>query len=647
MRMGIHTGEAVVEDGDYAGLDVHIASRICEAARGGEILASAATAALADGSLPERCQLIDVGAHHLKGVGEQRLHRVVHPELPGLTARHTRRGELPPDLTAFIGREAEITDLSDALHQSRLVTLVGPGGVGKTRLAVRVAQEVASEFPDGVAFVDLTSTFDERMVSTAIATSLRAQEQPGDTPLDAVMTHLRGRRMLLILDNAEQVAAECGTVVDRLVGSTDSHVVVTSRVALPSQAQTIFTIGPLDIPDAGGPAEHAASVRLFVDRARRVRRPFTRDRANAPPVVAVCRQLDGLPLAIELAAARVGLLTPEQISTELARSLDLVRDRTGARPERHRSLAACVEWSFGLLTPPARALAHRLSVFAGGFDIDAVRAVCSDESLPPDEVLEVLLTLVDASIVTVDERAGRCHMLDTIRHYGAEQLDDADLWRDRHLAWCIDLAGDIASDNEAGALARFDVEHDNIFSAISWSCSSDRPDVAQRILALLWLVLTDRGVVDEMVTAATRALEPSDGKPSSDRSYTLLTLAVGLLNTGDLATALSSCHEAIAIAEQVVGRGARARAHGTRVPAWPGPCRMGQPHAGRAKRGGARGRGALEPGDRRTPVHLSTHDGSAPLQRLHQDRCHLEVAARCRGGATLRPSATNVTRAKV
>lgn len=566
VRIGIHTGEAVFEDGDIAGVDVVIASRVCGAARGGEILVSAATAALTEGALPERVQLVDVGPCELKGIGARRLHRVIHPELPELPARSAVRNQLPPDLTTFIGREAAITDVRDALEHFQLVTLLGAGGVGKTRLAVRVAQELESTFADGVVFVDLTSAVDEHAVATAVSAALRAQEQPGETPLDAAITHLRGRHLLLILDNAEQVAEACGTVADRLVGSTSSRLLVTSRIALRSQAETLIAVEPLETPEAGASPEHAESVRLFVDRARRVRRPFTLDRSNASAVANICRQLDGLPLAIELAAARVGLLTPEQISAELTRSLDLVGDRTGTRPKRHHSLTACVDWSFGLLPPLARTLAHRLTVFSGGFDLAAARAVCTDETLPPDEVLDTLMTLVDASIVTVDDRVGRCRMLDTIRHYAAEGLDDSDVWRDRHIAWCVDLAASIASEDEVGALARLEDEHDNLFSAIESSCSSGRPDAALRMLAALWLVLIDRGVVDEVVTAATRALELTVDEPSTDRVYVQFALALGCLNSGDLETAVSSCHEGIATAELL--EDAEARAWGRNVLGW-------------------------------------------------------------------------------
>lgn len=544
VRMGMHTGEAVVDEDLYTGLDVNVASRICGLARGGEVLVSDTTALLVEGSLPEGAVLIDTGRHELRGAGPRRLHRLQHPDLSGLAALPDAPSAVPTEVTTFIGREASIVDAQRALASSPLVTLIGPGGVGKTRLAGRVARELASSYADGIAFVDLASATDEPSVVATIAGAVGAQELPAVTLLEAIISHLQGRRMLLVLDNAEHVAAGCAAATDRLVEGTSVSILVTSRVALKARAEILVPVEPLTLPHDGRAPDESEAVRLFVDRARRVRRPFTLDESNASAVATICRQLDGLPLGIELAAARVRLLTAEQIAEELRDSIATMRETGAHRPARHRSLVACIDWSFGLLEPAARLLVQRLSVFAGGFDLDAAVAVCGGDDLVREQVLDGLLVLVDASLVSVDGAGGRLRMLDTIRVHAATAVTTDDALRDRHLSWVVELASSIGRDDEPTALRRLDADHANVLTALEWALERGRGDLALRVLAAAWLVFLDHTRSEGVVEVTRAALAMDEAGPSPDRLYVLLGFAFSASGAGDIVTALAAVEEA-------------------------------------------------------------------------------------------------------
>lgn len=469
---------------------------------------------------------------------------------------------LPFDPTSFVGRETELAEIRTALGESRLVTLVGPGGVGKTRLAIRAVQELSTECADGVAFVDLSAVSTDGGVESALASALGVQAAPGVTALTAVAHHLRGREVLVILDNCEQVAAACAIACDRLADGSSAFL-ATSRVPLRARAETIVAVEPLALPSDGlDRVADSEAVRLFVDRARRVRRPFTLDATNAAAVVEVCRLLDGLPLAIELAAARVNAFGPERLAVELRERRELLRQDAPARPDRHRSLAACIEWSFGLLADRDRTLLERLSVFAGGFDVDAARSVCADDVVTSREIPDGLGRLVDASLVAVDHRdAGRFRLLHTIRTYALGIVVDPDRWRLRHLVWSESAGARIAAlhgSDDAAAHAAFLHDRENVFGAVSWAAEHGHCANGMRVLGSLWRVCSDYGLQVQVIDLATRLLDdaPEDVDPAV-RLRALLAATTAGNGAGDVSVAIGRGTEAASLADAVGDRGAK------------------------------------------------------------------------------------------
>ena len=469
---------------------------------------------------------------------------------------------LPEDPATFVGREHELAEIRAALADAPLVTLVGPGGVGKTRLAVRAAMELSTSYEDGVAFVDLSAVTSGGGVGPALAVALGLEETRGADAVTAVADHLRGRACLVVIDNCEQVVDDVAAACDRFSHATDSRVLATSRVPLRSRAEATIVVEPLGLPDREDQIADSEAVRLFVERARRVRRPFTLDDSNARAVAELCRLLDGLPLAIELAAARVGAFEPAQLVAELRTHTTLLRDAGSARPDRHRSLAACIEWSFGLLDDHERVLIGRLSVFAGGFDLDAVRAACTDDCLPRDEIADVLGRLVDASIVAVDHRvAGRYRLLDTVRRHAARTSDDADRWRLRHLLWAESVASSIAArhaSDDAAAYAAFVLDRENLFSAVDWAIDHGHAETGMRVLGSLWLVCSDFGVHEEVIRAVHGLQAAAKDVSPAARIGALLAHSVAAAGAGDAATGIAAATECAALAESVGDAAARA-----------------------------------------------------------------------------------------
>jgi predicted ATPase len=380
--MGLHTGEGTIGGDNYAGLDVHRAARIAAAAHGGQILLSAATREVIADALADVREL-DLGEHRLKDLDRpERLWQVVVDDLPTeFPAPRTLEvpTNLPPQVTSFIGREHEVAELRELLAGTRLLTLTGPGGTGKTRLSLRVAQDVRELYPGGVHFVELASITEPSLIPGAIAAAIGLREDPRRPVLEVVREHLAARRSLLVLDNFEQVLAAAAVVSDLLRAAPDLTVMTSSREPLRIAGEQEYPVPPLGLPDLRNlpPLDvlsHYDSVALFIQRARAVRPGFEIDNANAPAVAAICARLDGLPLAIELAASRVKLFSPDQLLTRLETSL---LGLTGARdlPARQQTLRGAIDWSHDLLEPEERVLFRRLAIFRDGFTVDAAEAV--------------------------------------------------------------------------------------------------------------------------------------------------------------------------------------------------------------------------------------------------------------------------------
>jgi predicted ATPase/DNA-binding SARP family transcriptional activator/DNA-binding CsgD family transcriptional regulator len=406
---------------------------------------------------------------------------------------------LPLQLTSFIGREKELGELDQLVRESRMVTLAGPGGCGKTRLALRIGANITDRFQDGVWFIDLSALTEPDFVSQAVATSLGITEQPGRTSLLSVCDHLQGRSALLILDNCEQILDAAARMAEILVKTCpDLHVLATSRERLRVEGEHLYQLPPLALPDAGLPAvaelEQSEAVQLFVDRARMSMPSFSITGQNALSVAQLCRQLDGIPLAIELAAAQIGALNPSEILARLGDQFGILAAGTTTRAARQRSLRATLDWSYRLLGAAEAALFRQLSVFSGGFDLNAAESVGVDEQVKPTEVAALVAELCDKSLVTSDQRthgATRYRLLDTVRAFAARLLSEGGeegSVRRRHATFYLELVNGAMAGIEGPEgktwLDRMETEHDNARAALAFSISAD-PDLACR-LAVAW-----------------------------------------------------------------------------------------------------------------------------------------------------------------
>jgi predicted ATPase/class 3 adenylate cyclase len=446
VRIGVHTGEPVVTEEGYVGVDVHRAARIMGAGHGGQILLSETTQRLLDSPVLLR----DLGDHRLKDLtAPQRLYQFGDGDFPPLKTLH--RTNLPIQPTPIVGRERELEEAGALVRSHRLLTLTGPGGSGKTRLALQLAAETIEEFPDGVFWVPLQALRDPALVERAIGTSVGAD--------DGLVEFVGSKRLLVLLDNFEQIIEAAPTISSFLAGTPNTKVLVTSREPLQLDSEHRYPIEPLPEDDAEV---------LFVERARAVAPGFR----PAPAVGEICRRLDGLPLAIELAAARVALLNPDELLARLDRRLPLLASRSRDLPARQRTLRATIEWSNELLEPDEQELFRRLAVFRGSFSLDAAEAVC-------DADLDTIESLVVKNLVR-RWGSGRLGMLDTIREYALERLDEsaeAEAVRRRHAEFFLAVAE--SANLNAGKLApggqRLDLaiaEQDNIRGAVAWALAS-------------------------------------------------------------------------------------------------------------------------------------------------------------------------------
>lgn len=499
VRMGLHTGDVLTTDSGYVGMEVHRAARICSAAYGGQILVSDAVRALVGGDLPPGVSLRDVGSHRLKDlVRPQRLFQVeadgLRADFPALRTLDSVPNNLPRAITSFVGRERETAEITTSLEAARLVTLTGAGGVGKSRLAVHAATALLDKFGDGVWLVELAALTDPALVPKAVASVLNVPEYPGRALPETLAGHLRNASVLLVLDNCEHVVGACAELAGTLLGRCPNlRILAASQEGLAIAGEVARPVAPLSMPDTTGPAApedllRSEAVRLFVERAAAGNPGFALTPANAQAVAGICVRLDGMPLALELAAARAKALTAQQIAARLDDRFRLLEGGSQAAPPRHRTLRGVMEWSYDLLSARERKLLRRLSVFAGGFRLEAAEAVCSASPLPKRGILTLLTRLVDRSLVNADARRPevRYRMLETVRQYAREQLtaaEAADLRR-RHRAWYAQFA-EQASEGTRGPeqlawLARLEAEHDNLRAALAWK-SSRAAEIEQRL----------------------------------------------------------------------------------------------------------------------------------------------------------------------
>jgi len=506
VRVALYTGEADERDGDYFGQPLNRCGRILMAGHGGQVVLSRATAHLVREGLPEGGELVCLGEHRLRDLAQpEELFQLTHPDLPSefppLRSLASFAHNLPIQVTSLVGREEELAAVRGLLGTTRLLTLTGSGGAGKTRLALQVGADVLDEYADGVWLVELAAVTDERLVPQVAATALGLREEPGRPIVETLLDAVRAKRLLLILDNCEHLVRASGELAERIIGSCpDVRVLATSREVLGAAGEVTWRVPSLALPPTGeGLAPRVetvsqyAAVRLFIERAESVLPGFAVTNDSAPAVAEICWRLDGIPLAIELAAARVNVLSTEQI---LARLDDRFRLLTGGRRTalpRQQTLRAAVDWSYALLTAEERVLFRRVSVFAGGFTLEAAEQVCSGGAVLDPAVLDLLASLVRKSLVAADVGGGtRYRLLETLRAYGREKLMEAGDFEDtsrRHWAAYMALAQRarlmLSGVEEPAWLARLDADHGNLREALSWAVRSDPASAPQLAASLV------------------------------------------------------------------------------------------------------------------------------------------------------------------
>jgi predicted ATPase/class 3 adenylate cyclase len=561
VRMALHTGEAYPQDGDYLAAPLNRLARLLAACHGGQVLLTQAVQQLVRDDLPAEVILSDLGIHRLRDLQEpEAVFQVIAPGLPEtfppLRALSSHPTNLTVSPTALIGRDEEITRVLRLFGAgTRLVTLTGPGGTGKTRLAHEIAAEMLEQYPDGVFFVDLAPIRARDYVVPAIASVLGVREIGGEPLQETLARYLAERRMLLVLDNCEQVLEAAEDVASLLAHCLHLVILATSREPLHLRVERVFPVSPLPLPELQRFPDLAAlaqvpSVSLFVERAQAADPGFTLTEANASATAAICRRLDGLPLAIELAAARVRLLPPEALLTRLERSLPLLTSGARDAPARQRTLRDTITWSYDLLPSNDQALLRRLSVFVGGWTLEAAEAVTNlDSSM---DVLEGLGSLVERSLVRrIDEAGGepRFGLLETIREFGLERLDETgeeDPIRQRHaeqLAAFAELAEpQFFASGELAWLDRCEVESGNLTAALAWSAVHD-PVPGLRIAGSLWWYWHTRAGLSLGRSEVERVLTRSEHAPAHFVAKATRTLGQLALFQPDYTTAHEAFHD--------------------------------------------------------------------------------------------------------
>ncbi|MGB2938672.1 MAG: adenylate/guanylate cyclase domain-containing protein [Candidatus Dormiibacterota bacterium] len=567
VRMGLHTGEAALIGNDYVGLEIHRAARIASSAHGGQVVLSDATRSLVEGALPDGVSLVDLGEHRLKDLSRpEHIWQLridgLPDEFPALKSLDKTPNNLPTQLTSFVGREHEVAEGLRLLDSSRLLTLTGPGGTGKTRLSMQIGAEASDQFKHGVFFIPLAPVSDPALVPSTVLQAMGIHEADRRPPQDQLIDHLKEREVLLILDNFEQLLPAAPYVGEVLKASPSSKAVATSRAALRVYGEQEYPIPPLPVPGpetaASVPLEELAQyegIKLFIERAVAMKPNFTLTTENAAAVAGIASLVDGLPLAIELAAARIKLLPPKAM-------LERLRDRLGdlgggARdlPERQQTIRGAIAWSYDLLDEPTRRLFARFSVFVRGASLEQVEAVCGPSEEVGGDIIGGLETLVEHNLLrsAEDDEDARFFMLHVIREYALERLEeapDAHEIHARHAGAYLDLAQQTAplltGVSQKPALDKFELENDNIRAALSWLVAENDAAGAANLLTSSWRFWQMRGHLFE---GRQRAEEALAVVRQPDLRYTALEAAGGIAYwQGDQDAANGFYQEALDIA---------------------------------------------------------------------------------------------------
>jgi len=572
VRMGVHSGEASETAAGLIGLDVHRAARIAAVAYGGQILVSAATAALLRDSLPVGASLRDLGLHRLKDLGRpEQLFQLeaegLSPDFPPLRSLENPKllHNLPAQVSSFIGRDAELAEVRRLVITSRLVTLTGAGGVGKSRLGLQAAAGLLDGSAGGVWFADLAALQDPDLVAPTVAHVLGISEDPGRPLTDTLVDAVGERSLLLLLDNCEHVLDAAAKLADALLRNCPNiTLLATSREPLRIDGERIHWVPSLATPADGddmGAIAHSEAARLFTDRAAQQATPLVWEERTAAVVGRICRRLDGIPLAIELAAARLRVMPVTELDARLDQRFTLLTGGSRAARPRQRTLLAMVDWSWELLNAAERQVLARLSVFAGGFDLASAEAVGTGEDAPRDEVVGHLGTLVDKNLVQFDDtspRPARYRLLETVRQYAARKLeaqgpavanDVRTAHRDHYLAVAEAAAPQLVAHDQAEWLDHLDLELGNLRAAISFGLTQSDPVPGLRLAASLRMFWKARGHAREGADALQALLDMPAAQTATLLRARALTAAAYLRGqTGGYVAAEEYCQEALPIA---------------------------------------------------------------------------------------------------
>jgi predicted ATPase/class 3 adenylate cyclase len=573
VRMALHTGAAEERDGDYFGPPVNRVARLLSAAHGGQVLLSLATQELVRDASPVDARLEDLGERRLKDLFRpERVFQITTPDLPSefppLRTLESLRNNLPLQPTPLVGREREVEEVCERLRQEdiRLLTLTGPGGTGKTRLALQAAADLLEDFEDGVFFVYLAATTDPDLFLTQVAGALGLQES-GDVPLEDLLKEYLGRReLLLVLDNFEQLLSAVPLVGELLSAAPRLKGLATSRIPLGIYGEHEYAVPPLSVPDTKRlpPIEVLSqyeAVRLFIDRASAAKRGFEITSENAPAVAEICARLDGLPLAIELAAARIKLLPPKVLLTRLANRLKLLTGGPKDLPARQRTLRGAIEWSHDLLEEGEKTLFARLSVFSGGRTLEAIEAICNAEGDLPVDALDGVSSLLDKSLLVREETSeeeSRFVMLETIHEFAREMLQESGeaaevsrLHAEYFLTFAEEAEPELEGPDQVAWMERLEADLDNFRAALSWLLEVGEVELALRIGAALSLFWRIRGHLSEGRRWLSEGLSGGDAAPAGVRARAMLVLGDLAWKQGDypqgeekLEASLALCREA-------------------------------------------------------------------------------------------------------
>jgi predicted ATPase/class 3 adenylate cyclase len=558
-RMGIHTGEAELRDGDYFGTAVNRAARLTAIGHGGQVLVSSLTAEL----LGDGVALVDLGEQRLRDLDRpMQVFQAGEGSFSRLQSLDAFPGNLPLQVTSFVGREEERVRVRQALEPSRVVTLTGVGGVGKTRLALQVAAEVLPRFKDGAWLCELASLRDPDRLADAVAGVFKVSARPGRTLEESLLAYLSDQDLVLVLDNCEHLLRPVASLVAHIERACPGvAVLATSREGLNVRGEQILVVPSLGLPDDVHDIEVLAvceAVQLFTDRARAVKADFAVDRSNAQGVAEICVRLDGVPLAIELAAARIGAMNPSELARRLDQRFRLLTGGDRVAIERHQTLRATIDWSYELLSASERRLLGRLSVFADGCTLEAAEAVCGHDPIEVDDVLDLLATLVARSLVVAHDSGPdtRYRLLETIRQYGEERLVNAgetDAMRGRHCDYYAEFAGQATREFYGpGQLEwgiRMAAEHDNMYLAMAFALDSQDLERALRLLCAVpphWQQIDDPVAFDPK---AVLALPGSLDHPGSARA--LMDSARRAWETGDYTLGIELADQAVELEERL------------------------------------------------------------------------------------------------